>query len=216
MVSDSDDLDQLVNSIDQYPVVGKPVRGRGSHGVKVCHDDAELKAHVQTLLGESPLVMLEEFLAGEEATITVMPPSPGRPRHWSTLPVVRFNHADGIAPYNGVVAVTANSRVASEEEMKDPAFGDIMDQCAKIAELIGATAPIRVDIRRFSKDSSFALFDINMKPNMTGPGRPGREDQASLTALSAAALGWDYGTLLKNILQTAQPLNVFRKYRSPF
>ncbi|KAK1145091.1 hypothetical protein N8T08_004522 [Aspergillus melleus] len=216
MVRDSDDLDQLVNSIDQYPVVGKPVRGRGSHGVKVCHDATELKAHVQTLLGEAPLVMLEEFLAGEEATITVMPPSPARPRHWSTLPVVRFNHADGIAPYNGVVAVTANSRVASEEEMKDPAFGDIMDQCAKVAELIGTTAPIRVDIRRFSKDSSFALFDINMKPNMTGPGRPGREDQASLTALSAAALGWDYATLLKNILQTAQPLNVFRKYRSPF
>ncbi|KAI9035685.1 glutathione synthetase ATP-binding domain-like protein [Aspergillus affinis] len=216
MVSDSDDLDRLVASIDRYPVVGKPVRGRGSHGVKVCRNPAELKAHVQTLLGESPLVMLEEFLAGEEATITVMPPSPGRPRHWSTLPVVRFNHADGIAPYNGVVAVTANSQVIPEEEMKDPAFGDIMDQCAKVAELIGATAPIRVDIRRFSKDSPFALFDINMKPNMTGPGRPGREDQASLTALSAAALGWDYGTLLKNILQTAQPLDVFRKYRSPF
>ncbi|GJP92645.1 hypothetical protein AnigIFM56816_007121 [Aspergillus niger] len=144
-----------------------------------------------------------------------MPPSPRRPRHWSTLPVVRFNHADSIAPYNGVVAVTANPQVVSEEEVQDPAFRKIMEQCENVAELIGATAPIRVDIRRFSKGSPFALFDINMKPNLTGPGRPGREDRASLTALAAAALGWDYGTLLENILRTAQPFDVFRSYCSP-
>lgn len=51
---------------------------------------------------------------------------------------------------------------------------------------------------------------------MTGPGRPGREDQASLTALAAAAIGWDYPTLLQRILQCAQPLGVFRNYQSPF
>lgn len=51
---------------------------------------------------------------------------------------------------------------------------------------------------------------------MTGPGRPGREDQASLTAIAAFSMGWDYGTLLENILQGAQSLSVFRNYRSPF
>lgn len=51
---------------------------------------------------------------------------------------------------------------------------------------------------------------------MTGPGRPGREDQASLTAIAAASMGWDYGTLLENILHGAQSLSAFRNYRSPF
>jgi hypothetical protein len=55
-----------------------------------------------------------------------------------------------------------------------------------------------------------------MTQNMTGPGRPGRENQASLTAIAAAAMGWDYGTLLQNILWGAQPLSAFRKYGSPF
>lgn len=50
---------------------------------------------------------------------------------------------------------------------------------------------------------------------MTGPGRPGREDQASLTAIAAAAVGWDYGTLLQRILEGAQSLDRFRNYRSP-
>lgn len=38
---------------------------------------------------------------------------------------------------------------------------------------------------------------------MTGPGRPGREDQASLTALAAEGLGWDYPRLLLSILESA-------------
>ncbi|KAJ0417967.1 glutathione synthetase ATP-binding domain-like protein [Aspergillus carlsbadensis] len=215
---ESDNLAQVLQEIDRcrYTIVGKPVRGRGSHGVKVCHDRAQLETHIETLLAESPLVMLEEFLAGEEATITVMPPTSERPTHWSLTPVTRFNHADGIAPYNGVVAVTANSRVVTEDELKDPAYGEAMGQCEEVARLIGATAPIRVDVRRFVEGGQFALFDINMKPNMTGPGRPGREDQASLTAIAAAAMGWDYGTLLETILKGAQPLSVFRMYKSPF
>ncbi|KAE8415318.1 hypothetical protein BDV36DRAFT_311077 [Aspergillus pseudocaelatus] len=216
LVSKSDNLDEFLGSIKSFPVVGKPVRGRGSHGVKLCHSPAQLKQHIEALLGESPLIMIEEYLAGEEATITVMPPSPERPGHWSMLPVTRFNHADGIAPYNGSVAVTANSRVVTKEEMKDPAYVKVMEECQGVAKLIGATAPIRIDVRRFGEGSEFALFDINMKPNMTGPGRPGREDQASLTAMAAAAIGWDYGTLLQKILASAQRLSAFRDYRSPF
>lgn len=51
---------------------------------------------------------------------------------------------------------------------------------------------------------------------MTGSGRPGRGDQASLTAMAAAAMGWDYGTLLQKILASAQPLSTLRAYHSPF
>lgn len=227
-----DNLPQIVKQIDRYPVVGKPVRGRGSHGVRVCHDAAQLQQHAESLLAESSLIMLEEFLTGEEATITVMPPTPSRLDYWSMVPVTRFNHANGIAPYNGLVAVTSNSRAVSEEEMRDPAYNKVMRQCEGVARLIGATAPIRIDVRRFQEGSEFALFDINMKPvgpcfslsckdterlqNMTGPGRPGREDQASLTAIAAEAMGWDYGTLLQRILESAQPLGRFRNYRSPF
>lgn len=45
---------------------------------------------------------------------------------------------------------------------------------------------------------------------MTGPGRPGRENQASLTALAAAGFGWDYAALLTKILASARPLQQLR------
>ncbi|GKZ55725.1 hypothetical protein AnigIFM49718_000891 [Aspergillus niger] len=205
------DFSEVINKINSYPIVGKPVRGRGSHGVKVCHDKTQLQQHIQTLLHESPLVMLEEFLAGEEATITVIPPTRDRPQHWSMLPVTRFNHAEGIAPYNGVVAVTANSRAISPNELKDPAYEKVMRECESVAALIGATAPIRVDVRRFAEGSDFALFDINMKPVDRGA-----KTRRVFTAIAASAMGWDYSTLLQNILMGTQPLNVFRNYKSPF
>jgi hypothetical protein len=49
--------------------------------------------------------------------------------------------------------------------------------------------------------------------NMTGPGRPGRDDQASLMALAAAQLGWEYPRLLIEVLSTAVPLRHMRELK---
>lgn len=196
-----------------FPVVAKPIRGRGSYGVKVCHNEAQLHAHLQQLLKSDPLAMVEDYLPGEEATITVLPPSKEHATYWSLPIVVRFNHKEGIAPYSGAVAVTRNSRTLSEDEMNaDPTCAEICEQCEQVAELLKVTAPIRIDVRRESEKpgAKFAMFDINMKPNMTGPGRPGREDQASLTAIAAQKLGWDYGHLLKHVLNSAHTLEHLR------
>ena len=150
-----------------FPIVGKPIRGRGSQGVKVCYYFDELYDHLRTLSIDSSIVMLEEYLSGEEATVTIMPPSKGRPEYWAMPIVTRFNHEGGIAPYNGVVAVTANSRALMPEEIeKDERYEQAAKECIRVAALLRVTAPIRIDIRRFNKDfgSQFALFDINMKP----------------------------------------------------
>ncbi|KAL9099743.1 MAG: hypothetical protein Q9163_004797 [Psora crenata] len=150
-----------------FPIVGKPIRGRGSHGVSVCNSFAELYDHLRALSLDSPVAMLEQYLAGEEATITVMPPSKERSEYWSMPIVTRFNHENGVAPYSGVVAVTANSRALTQQEMqKDKRYGQAARECEEVSKLLHGTAPIRIDIRRLNDDPStpFALFDINMKP----------------------------------------------------
>lgn len=157
----------LANIDLPFPLVAKPVRGRGSHGVKVCYNMDDLHQHLTSLFAESPTVLLEEFLSGEEATVTVMPPSEDRPAYWAMPVVVRFNHQEDIAPYNGITAVTENSRAISPEEAAhDPSFAEIQRQCETVARLLSVTAPIRIDVRRFKPEakSDFALFDINMKP----------------------------------------------------
>ncbi|ORX37044.1 hypothetical protein BD324DRAFT_422671 [Kockovaella imperatae] len=207
---DVDRLDEL-----NLPAVIKPVRGRGSHGVKVVRDKEQLKRGVEALLKESDAIIYEEFLEGEETTITVMPPGEytnGRKEGYWALPVVtRFDQVDDVAPWNGTVPVMDNSRALTpEEHAADPAYGIAQRQCELVAEACQATAPIRIDCRRRRRSEGnggeIILFDVNMKPNATGTGRPGREKQTSLVALAAEAIGWDYPELCVNTLAQAVDL----------
>lgn len=165
-ISETADLESEIEAMNlPYPIVAKPIRGRGSHGVKVCHSQDELLKHIRALFKEFPSVMMEEYLAGEEATVSVMPPSKQRDEYWAMPIVTRLNHADDITPYNGVVAVTGNSRVISQEEYtEDPLYAEAARQCEAVAKLLGVTALIRIDIRRFGLGEKFAIFDVNMKP----------------------------------------------------
>lgn len=150
-----------------FPIVGKPIRGRGSQGVKLCYNYDELKNHIYTLSQDSTIIMLEKYLSGEEVTITIMPPSRKNPEYWAMPILTRFNHEGGVAPYSGAVAVTANSRVLMPEEIeKDERYKQAANECVEVAKLLRVTAPIRIDARQFNKDSGsqFALFDINLKP----------------------------------------------------
>ncbi|MBQ4915336.1 ATP-grasp domain-containing protein [Maribacter sp. MMG018] len=194
-----------------FPVVVKPIRGRGSQGVSVVRDKNELDAKLADLFSSRQYgssLYIEQFLSGQEITITVMPPGDyyinGENKHfeapWCLPPVKRFNHKGGIAPYNGVVAVVENSALLDEKERNSKEIKDACHQCEKAAKLLNIKAPIRIDCRAGEKGHYF-LFDLNMKPNMTGPSRPHRKNQDSLSLLAARGIGWNYLDLLKNMLR---------------
>jgi hypothetical protein len=79
----------------------------------------------------------------------------------------------GIAPYNGIVPVTANSRVLSPlEHEQDHHYTDVQRWVEIVGDRLGSYAPIRIDCRRRSskQDGSggpFYLFDVNLKPVRT-------------------------------------------------
>ncbi|CAB4470399.1 unnamed protein product [Rhizophagus irregularis] len=199
-----------------FPLVLKPIRGRGSQGVKKVDTMEQLKAHAEELLssktnefGDS--LILEQYLEGDEITVVIMPPgtydinfkSTNFDNHWHLPPVKRFNHHNGVAPYSGVVAVVENSELLNSVELQDPTYQKVVRDCERAGQIIKSLAPIRIDCRRIAQGKPFYLFDLNMKPNITGPGRPGRDIEDSLVSLSARGIGWTYSDLLKNILRQA-------------
>ena len=184
-----------------FPLVVKPVRGRGSQGVSRVDDHAAFMATATGLVASNRFgdeLIVEQFLEGAEMTVTVMPGD----EPLALPPVLRFNHENGVAPYNGVVAVSLNSRALSPNEQATAQVTAMLEACVTAAWLVRARAPIRIDCRA-GTDGVLRLFDLNMKPNMTGAGRPGRDDQDSLSAIAARALGWDYTELLLRMLDGA-------------
>lgn len=205
----SSNLDEALS----FPVVVKPIRGRGSQGVSFIKDKEQLVDVMDAFFtggAYGDALYVEEFLPDQEVTITVMPPGSYRfgadivskPDFWSLPPVKRMNHENGIAPYNGVVAVIHNSALLSVEERQSADIQNLCCQCEQAAKLVGAKAPIRIDCRA-DKDGAYFLFDLNMKPNMTGASRPHRADQDSLTAMAARDIGWNFQDLVFNMLQQA-------------
>jgi len=76
IIKDISDL-ETINKEFQFPLVVKPIRGRGSQGVVVTRNKGELRKEINKILdigifGNS--VYIEQFLPGKEITITVMPP----------------------------------------------------------------------------------------------------------------------------------------------
>lgn len=193
-----------------FPLVLKPLRGRGSQGVSMVENQEAMSRKLDSFFASNQYgnsIYVEKYLSGQEITITVMPPGKyviqNRQKNFSKpwcLPAVkRFNHNNGIAPYNGVVAVIENSAVLSDEELNSPAIYTACNHCIRAAELINIKAPIRIDCRA-DQTGAYFLFDLNMKPNMTGPSRPSRKKQDSLTLMAARKIGWDYIDLLNNML----------------
>jgi D-alanine-D-alanine ligase len=223
LIKGAEDLRSLLDSgTVTLPVVVKPVRGRGSEGVVVVSDVSTARtvvhSHLTFFIDSGGVcrsqfgdrLIVEEFLPGPELTLTVMPPGryqiEGREQqmdnYWALPPVERIGHHEGVAPYSGVLAVVRNSRVVGESDRKAGHVTRLTRECESAAGLVGATAPVRIDCRA-DKEGRFRLFDVNFKPNMTGAGRPSREDQDSLSCLAARAIGWNYGDLLEAMLANA-------------
>lgn len=196
-----------------FPLVIKPLRGRGSQGVTLVHDQIELNEKLKEIFANKAYgdaVYVEQFLKGQEITITVMPPGSywienqqvNYKKPWCLPAVRRFNHQDGIAPYNGIVAVIDNSAVLDRRELSSEEIIEACRHCEKAGELLKIKAPIRIDCRA-DTDGKYFLFDLNLKPNMTGPSRSHRKNQDSLTLLASRKIGWHYIDLLRNMLLQA-------------
>ncbi|WP_404480654.1 biotin carboxylase [Novosphingobium sp. BL-52-GroH] len=185
---------------DRLPLVVKPLRGRGSQGVSVARDGDQLVAQVGALAASrrfGAAIMLETFLPGEEITITVLPAAAraGETAPFALAPVRRFDQVADVAPYNGEVPVARNSVALSPEERATPAVNAAIVACEAAAALLEIRSIMRIDCRADAQ-GRFFLFDVNAKPNLTGAGRPGREDEDSLSTIAAAATGWRYCDLL--------------------
>lgn len=159
----------------KYPRILKSVFGRASHeiinGVFKVDNAEQMLEKAQYLLLGHPRIVCEEYLAGEEVTVCVLPAGiwdepigeARGPKYFR--PVIRTGHVNGILPHSGDGPLSGTTRVLTKDEMsgnKGQIYRWLNWTVAGACSGDNARAPIQFNCRRvgFSPMDQFKIFEI--------------------------------------------------------
>ncbi|TAK71989.1 MAG: ATP-grasp domain-containing protein [Gammaproteobacteria bacterium] len=199
-----------------FPLVVKPIRGRGSEGVKKVNDLDELITAIlyvfnkkfvhnnQELKRFGNAVLVEEYLSGSELTITVLPPGlyriDGRIQHkgdfWTLMPFYRVGHEHGILPSISTLPPIQNVRAATKN---DKFLNVIMQEAVDLARAVKIYSPLRIDCRQ-DNSGYYRIFDINIKPAITASNRVGDPCKQSIVELASKYSLLNFADLISGII----------------
>ncbi len=168
------------------PLIVKPAREGSTIGItKVTTvDHGELAAAGVEAARHDPLVLVEEFVRGQELTASIV--------NGRALPLIRIDAPQGNYGYH--------SKYFSDETnyfcpagLPEAVELEIRATCLRAFDVIGCTGWGRVDLI-LREDGSYSLLEVNTSPGMTGH---------SLVPMAAKAAGWSYPDLCVEILRGA-------------
>ena len=172
----------------KLPLIVKPAREGSSIGVTKVQTANELPAAFQLAFKLDPLVIAEEFFAGQELTASVVADG----TKLDVLPLIRIEAPAGAYDYQNkyftdVVKYHCPSGIRADVE------AEIRAQTMKAFRVLGCDGWGRADMM-LSPDGRFSFLEMNTSPGMTSH---------SLVPMAARAVGMSYPDLCVRILQSA-------------
>jgi D-alanine-D-alanine ligase len=178
------DLSRVVAELG-LPMIVKPAREGSSIGVTRVHSAADLGAAFELACKLDPLVIAEEFVAGQELTAAILGEA--------ALPLVRIDAPEGKYDY-------ANKYFTDEVKYLCPAGlraeveADIRAVALRAFQVLGCRGWGRADVI-LRPDGRYSFLEMNTAPGMTGH---------SLVPMAARAAGIGFEDLCLRILEMAQ------------
>jgi D-alanine-D-alanine ligase len=168
----------------KLPLIVKPAREGSSIGVTKVASANELPAAFQLAYKLDPLVIAEEFIAGQELTAAVLGAD--------ALPLIRIEAPDGAYDYQNkyftdVVKYHCPSGIRADLE------DEIRAMTLKAFLVLGCNGWGRADMM-LAPDGRYGFLELNTSPGMTSH---------SLVPMAARAGGLSYPDLCLRILQAA-------------
>jgi len=174
----------------RFPVVVKPVVGGSSQHMAQAATEADLAAALDTASQSGFDLLIEEFIEGEEYTVTVIEGDDGRGR---ALPVVGIRPVEGWFDYKNKY-----QKGSTEYDVPAPldpeTTAQIQDLAERCFDLHACSGVARIDLMLHPQDGP-QILEINAIPGMT---------ETSLVPMAARAVDVDYGTLCEAILGMAR------------
>ena len=177
------EIRQLLSPSDpSKELVVKPVDAGSSVGVHIVKDDKEWEAALADAFQYSDKVLMEEFIAGRELTVTVLDNE--------ALPVVEIKPHKGFYDYPNKYTA-GNTNYIAPAELTPSEVKIIQDYAVRIWRAMECSGYGRIDFRY--DGNTFYFLEVNTLPGMT---------PLSLTPMAAKAVGINFGDLLDKIIST--------------
>lgn len=177
-------VDEISNTFE-FPVIVKPNDGGSTIALsKVCKKE-DLKEALILCADESPNVLIEEFIAGREITVSVLD---GKP-----LPLVEIKSTNGLYDYEAKYKKGLSEYIVPAE-ISDELTAKIQSSAKKIYDIIGCAGLARADFI-LDEHENFYFLELNTLPGMT---------ELSLAPMAAKASGLEFKELIIRMIESAQ------------
>jgi D-alanine-D-alanine ligase len=166
------------------PIIVKPAHEGSTLGLSRVHTAADLQAAYVLAAKFDPLVIAEEFIAGQELTAAVLGEA--------ALPLVRIVAPEGNYDYRNKY-FTDDTRYYCPSGVDHAIEDEIRAVTLKAFRVLGCRGWGRADVM-LRADGSYSFLEMNTSPGMTGH---------SLVPIAARAVGMSYPDLCVRILEGA-------------
>ena len=178
-----DDFDLFARQIKRWPVIAKPAHEGSTIGVTIARTPEELVAGLRAGLTYDRTILVEEYIQGEEATVSVL--------NGAALPVIQ------VVPSSGFYDFTAKYTVGQTEYLLPAPFPseicrELQESAVAASAALGCQGAVRADFM-INQGKTYCL-EVNTIPGMT---------ETSLLPKAAAHAGIDFDELVQRIIESA-------------
>lgn len=179
----SNNVKKLPKQFD-FPLVVKPNDSGSSVGISIVKDMNELNTSIQSTAKSNKKILIEEFIAGRELTVTIL----GN----EALPIVEIKPKNGWYDYSNKYT-KGNTIYEVPAKLTSKQTEQLQTQALLIFKELGCSIYGRVDFR--FNDKNFYFLEVNTLPGMT---------PLSLTPMAAKKRGLNFANLIEKIIELSQ------------
>jgi D-alanine-D-alanine ligase len=178
-----DDLAVLRERCRHFPLVVKPAREGSTIGISIVQDRVQLETGLTEALKHDDLILIEDFIQGEEVTVSVLNGEP--------LPIIKIVPKSGFYDYTSKYT-PGQTEYLLPAPLEAVLYHRLQNVSVAACQALSCRGAARVDF--MVREREFFCLEVNTIPGMT---------ETSLLPKAAAEAGIPFNELVMQILEDA-------------
>jgi len=179
----NEDINAFLEICRHFPLVVKPAREGSTIGISIVRDQKELEQGLIEALRHDDLILVEDFVEGDEITVSVLN---GKP-----LPIIKIVPKSGFYDYESKYT-PGQTEYLLPAPLEAELYGKLQEISVEACKALSCRGAARVDF--MVRGNEFFCLEVNTIPGMTA---------TSLLPKAAAEEGISFAELTMQILEDA-------------